>query len=263
MYPKLFPIYGPLEINSFNAAIMLGLALFFLAVRAHRDLEKYISKSDFFSISVESAIAGIIGGRLLHVISEWNEYTSFFEMISIWNGGLSVLGALAGVLGYSIWALKQKNIPILPVYDRAALYAPLLHGVARIGCFLAGCCYGSPTTHAWGVIYTHPLVIAPHNIQIHPTQLYSSLLFFGIFIVLWYISTKQTATGELCLLYLIAMSFERWFVDFFRGDRIMLTHPHPLSFFSFYQWVSLLIFTGALTALVYLRSSKQAAAHDV
>ena len=46
------------------------------------------------------------------------------------------------------------------------------------------------------------------------------------------------------MLYLMAMSFERWFVDFFRGDRIMLKYPHHFSFFSFHQWIAFAYFYG-------------------
>ncbi len=256
MYPKLLHLYGPLEINSFNASIIVGIAIFFYAALRHPGLEKWISKSDFFNISVESAIAGIVGGRVLHILSEWKDYTSFYQMISIWNGGLSLFGAFAGVFFYSLWALKRKQLPVLVLYDVAALYAPLIQGMGRIGCFLAGCCYGCPTSLSWGITYTHPLVVAPLNTQIHPTQLYSSLIFFGIFIVMRFFVFKHVSrAGELSMMYVMAMSFERWFVDFFRGDRIMLPNQHPFSFFSFHQWNALFIFISACIVLVYLRSA--------
>lgn len=253
MYPKLLHIYGMVEINSFNAALMVGIGLFFFAALRHPGLGKYISTSDFINISVESAIAGILGGRLLHIISEWRSYTSLWQMLSIWNGGLSILGALAGVVCYSLWSLKQKGLPVFELYDVAALYAPLIHGVARIGCFLVGCCYGCPTSLPWAVTYTHPLVAAPLHVQIHPTQLYSSLLFFGIFILMRFVIAKRTTrAGQLSMLYLMTMSFERWFVDFFRGDRIMLNSTS----FSFHQWIAMSIFLGALVIFLCLRSRR-------
>lgn len=258
MYPKLIHIYGPLELNSYNVSIILGLALFFFATFRHRTLENFISKTDFFSLCIESAIAGIIGARLLHVVSDWQAYHSLFDMISLWDGGLSILGALAGVFLYSLWTLHRKKLPIFAVYDIGALYIPLAQAMGRIGCFLVGCCYGCQTSVVWGITYTHPQVLAPLNVSLHPTQLYSSLIFFGIFIVLYFFVAKRvTRSGELSMAYLMAMSFERWFVDFFRGDRIMLSFPHPFSLFSFHQWVALLVFVCAGTVLLYLRSSGQ------
>jgi len=240
MVPKLFSLYGPLEINGFNGALIAGLALFFYAALRHKDLEKYISKADFVSICIESAIAGIIGGRILHIMSEWSHYESYVQMLSIWNGGLSILGAFIGVLIYSLWTLRQKNLPVWELYDIAALYAPLIHGVARIGCFLVGCCHGCTTTLPWAITYTHPQVVAPLHTPLHPTQLYSALIFFLIFCFLFVkASKKNMKPGALSLLYVIGMSFERWFVDFFRGDRIALSSHSPLSFFSFHQWIAL------------------------
>ena len=113
MYPKLFTLYGPLEVNSFNAALLVGLLVFFLAALRHTGLEKLISKTYFFSLCIESALAGILGARLLHIISEWNRYQSVWEMLSIWNGGLSIFGTFIAVLLYTLWVLRRKQLPIL------------------------------------------------------------------------------------------------------------------------------------------------------
>ena len=205
MYPKLLHIYGPLELNSYNAAILLGIGAFFYAAFRHPSLEKTVSKSDFFNICIESALAGVLGGRLLHVLSDWKSYVSFWEMISIWDGGLSILGTFFGVFMYSLWTLKRKGLPVLMIYDIAALYAPLIQAIGRIGCFLAGCCYGAATHVWWGVTYTHPAVVAPLNIQLHPTQLYSSFFFFGMFIVMrFFVAKRVTQPGEIAMLYLMA-----------------------------------------------------------
>lgn len=254
MYPKILALYGPLELNSYNAAILLGIVVFFVMALRDKNLQKHISKAEFFNVSIESAIAAIIGARLLHVLSQWKQYTSFLEMISIWNGGLSILGALLGIIGYSIWALRSKNIPVLPVYDIAALYAPLVQGIARIGCFLVGCCYGAPTALPWGVGYHNPLVLAPLNITLHPTQLYSSLIYLVIFILLYKMRNFFNRPGKLCLFYIMAMSFERWFVDFFRGDRILVPLPSPFCYFSFYQWIACGLFLSAFLMLWFIRS---------
>ena len=179
MYPKLFSIYGPVELNSYNAAILLGIGAFFYAAFRHPTLEKTVSKSEFFNICIESALAGVLGGRLLHVLSDWQSYVSLWEMISICWMEPSILGTFLGVFCYSLWTLKRKQLPVLIIYDVAALYAPLIQAIGRIGCFLTGCCYGCPTDVVWGITYINPSVLAPLNIQIHPTQLYSSLLFFG------------------------------------------------------------------------------------
>ena len=258
MYPKLFHIYGPIEINGFNAALLVGIGLFFYAALRHPGLNKHISTTDFLNISIETGIAAVIGGRILHIISQWKEYDSVLQMLMIWNGGMSILGALAAGFIYALWSLKSKRLPMLTLFDIGALYAPLIHGIARIGCFLVGCCHGCQTAVPWGITYTNELVHAPLNVSLHPTQLYSSLLYFGIFIFLYFLATRRSAqAGTITLLYLMATSFERWFIDFFRGDRIMTAAPYPYNYFSFHQWIALGIFLAAGTTLYYLHTYKR------
>lgn len=252
MYPKLLHLYGPFELNSFNALIMLGIVVFIRMALKHPGREKYIASDDFINLTFEATLAGIIGGRTLHVLSEWNQYHSLLDMLSIWKGGMSILGALIGVLIYTATTVIRKKIAPLALFDIAALYAPLIHGIARIGCFLTGCCYGAHTLLPWGVTYTHPLVMAPLHLKIHPTQLYSSLVYLLLFILLQRLSHYyQLNTGRLLMFYLIGMSFERFFIDFFRGDRIMV-HNAQLSFLSFHQWIALGILLCSIAALIYL-----------
>ena len=248
MYPKLLTLYGPLELNSYNTAIMIGLGVFIYLANRHPARARLLSSADFFNVAIESALAGILGGRVLHILSSLQHYPTFLSMISIWDGGLSILGTLFGVLAFSTWRLKQLGVPYLALADIAALYAPLVHGIARIGCFLVGCCYGAQTDSIFGITYTHPQVLAPLHVQLHPSQLYSSALFFGLFFVLWsYARThkKSIGSGMLTLAYIMGMSLERFLVDFVRGDRIMIaTIPH----LSFYQVIAALMFfaTGIL-----------------
>ena len=214
-----------------------------------------LSDSDFTNAFVESALVGILGGRLLHILSEWHNYTSFIDMISIWNGGMSVLGSFIGVIAYATWYLRKRRIPTLQVFDSVALYAPLAHGIARIGCFLAGCCYGLPTSLWWGVTYTNPEVVAPLHIQLHPTQLYSSLSLFAIFLILRKAEKRYVNPGELTMLYLTLASIERWGIDFLRGDRVINS---PFSFIStswlsLDQWIAIGMFTVSLAGFFVIK----------
>ena len=248
MYPKLLTLYGPLELNSYNTAIMLGLGLFIYFAHKHPARKKIMGSSAFINLCIESALAGIIGGRILHILSSLPQYPTFFSMLSIWDGGLSILGTVLGVLGFSIVSLHRQGIPYLAITDIAALYAPLIHSIARIGCFLVGCCHGAPTDSFLGVTYTHPQVLAPLHIPLHPSQLYSSALFLCLFFILRSFAKKYPlGTGVITLLYIIGMSLERFTIDFTRGDRIMVgISPH----LSFYQIVAGCIFIAASALLV-------------
>ncbi len=264
MFSKILHIYGPLEINSFNAALLIGIGVFFYCVLRHPGRERFISRADFINISLESGLAGVIGSRILHIISQWDKYDSFVQMISIQNGGLSLLGAIGGCFFYSLWQGIRKGLPLLVNYDIVAVYAPLVHAIARIGCLGAGCCYGAPTAVSWGITYSDHDSLAPLGMRIHPSQLYSSLLFILLFIVLrWYVAPRtgtvlskrppSLQVGSVAFIYLMGMSAERFFVDFFRGDRIMVS-TQSLTFLSFHQWLSLGVFAAAAIALFSIHS---------
>lgn len=256
MYPKLLHIYGPIEINSFNAALMVGMAMALYGALRHPGREKYIEKSDLINIAIETAIAGIIGGRLLHVLTEWHHYTSWVDMLKIWNGGFSILGTVIVGLSYALWALKKKNVPLSPVFDIAAIYTPLVHALGRIGCFLVGCCWGCETSVLWGVTYCNPLVVAPLNIKMHPTQLYSSCAYFILFLIMRYViaprlTSKQLPQGSGVLIYVMGLSIERFFLDFLRGDSIILTGAFSL--LSLQQWIALALFSAAMGIFIVMR----------
>ncbi|MBU1008004.1 prolipoprotein diacylglyceryl transferase [Candidatus Dependentiae bacterium] len=99
------------------------------------------------------------------------------------------------------------------------MYVPLLQSVARVGCFLAGCCYGAPTKQWWGVTFSSLHSLAPLHVPLHPTQLYSSLASLSIFFILYFVSKRiYRIPGTLVLLYLILESCSRFTVDLWRGD---------------------------------------------
>lgn len=243
MYPKLLSLYGPLELNSYNTAIMISILVFLYFASRHPARSQFMSRAAFINLCTESALAGIAGGRILHIVSSISDYPTIMSMIRLWDGGLSILGAFLGILLFSRWRLWYLNVPFAPMADIAALYAPLTQSIARIGCFLVGCCHGAPTDSIFGLTYTHPQVLAPLHVSLHPSQLYSSALFLCLFVALYvYQAHVKPRTGTLTLLYIMGMSLERFLVDFVRGDRIMMVSvPH----LSFYQVIAAAIFLTA------------------
>lgn len=261
MYPVIFSIYGPFALNSFSVTLALGLCVFTWRTLNHPWRKQLINSQDYTNLVIESALAGIIGGRLLHILSQWKSYSSILQMLSIWNGGLSVLGAVAAVILYAFIYLKRRRIAFFPIADLATLYAPLIHAIARVGCFLAGCCYGKPTQMWWGVTYTNPETSAPLWVKIHPTQLYSALVFIAIFLVLRFIISKSHyKPGYVAMWYLILLGLERISIDFLRGDRIINISDSIITtkLLSLHQWLALLFLASGIIGLYSLRTSTSA-----
>jgi hypothetical protein len=85
--------------------------------------------------------------------------------------------SMAALIAATVY-IRRHQLPPLPTADVFAPGIALGHGIGRLGCFAAGCCWGVPTKLPWGVTFTNPLfhdlVGVPLDIKLHPTQLYES-----------------------------------------------------------------------------------------
>src|SRR5438477_8730331 len=143
--PELIHIYGPLGIQAYGLFIMLAIIITVWAMRKNKRFAQLNLEPVYLNIIIVSIIAGCCGGRLLEVISEPNIYNHWYDWFALWQGGFSALGAILGIIMIVPFYLKKINIPALATCDLVALYAPLLQAIARLGCFTAGCCYGTLT----------------------------------------------------------------------------------------------------------------------
>lgn len=235
--PELIHLYGPLGIQSYGLFIIMGIVISLAAARYNKRFSQLHLEHLYINIIMVSVIAGCIGGRLLEVISEPLLYPSWYDWFALWQGGFSILGSIIGVITIMPFYLKTINVPIIPLFDLVSIYAPLCQSIARLGCFTAGCCYGITTNSIFAVVYSNPHTLAAYGIAIHPTQLYSSAILLAIFIFMYCVGQRiLKKPGELFSMYLALASLERFFVDFWRADRIMINN-----YVSFHQIVALCI----------------------
>jgi phosphatidylglycerol:prolipoprotein diacylglycerol transferase len=100
-----------------------------------------------------------------------------------------------------------------------AIVTCIVHGFGRIGCFMAGCCYGKPTHSLFGVTFTNPVCQAePLHTALHPTQLYEAVFIFILMTGLIISGSKKKFNGQLFLIYLITYAIGRGVLEIFRGD---------------------------------------------
>ncbi len=246
MYPILFSFSELLTIHSYGFMLALGCLIAFYMALKDKDRPTILSSEQLSSCSTGLILSGITGGRLLFLCSEPITIHSWFDIIAIQDGGLSVLGAFISGGLFLFLFCKKENISLIKVSDLAAHYVPLVHFFGRIGCFLAGCCAGCTTTSWLGITYTNPECLAPLHMPLHPTQLYSAFFYLTLFIGLSLLTHKKQTPGRLITLYLAASSFERFFLDFLRCDRTFFSPTS--SFLSINQWIAI----GILIVAVYL-----------
>ncbi|MBP6869420.1 prolipoprotein diacylglyceryl transferase [Candidatus Babeliales bacterium] len=261
MSPILFHIYGPISIHSFGAMIVFGAVITLYLLHRDQPLHTFISDDQLATIVQISFFSGMIGGRCWFLITNQSMILSWTDVIAVWSGGLSILGAIiATIIALSVYFYNQ-NLPALPILDRLALYAPLLQSISRFGCFFAGCCYGQTTNLPWSIIYKHPDSLAPLHIALHPTQIYSSLFLLSSFIILLCFDRyyRNQKPGQIIALYLILISLERFFVDFFRGDQEFLTSCNLCTNLSIQQILALCLCITGLIIMIFVTLYKNKA----
>ena len=126
---------------------------------------------------------------------------------------------------------RLRKMPLLGVLDLCAAPVALGHAIGRLGCFVAGCCYGKPTSLPWGVTFTSPIAArisgTPLDVSLHPTQLYEAAAEFLNFLLLVWLGTKPallrpTRSARISC----STDVERGAIEFLRGDpgRTLMFH---------------------------------------
>lgn len=253
MFPDLFSI-GPLTIHTYGFFVALGFITGIL-VTVRLGKKQGIPSQQVMDMAFVMMIWAIVGSRLLYVVINFGYYRAHpLDAFKIWQGGLVFSGGLVAVAAAMTWYLRRHRLSFWAVGD---LWAPALalgQAVGRIGCFMAGCCYGRPTDLPWGIVFDHPHTLAPPNVPLHPTQLYSSLGGFVIFLVLCVLHTKRKFQGQVFLWYLILHSTFRLFVERFRGDERGLLPGTDMTLTQFLATVILIL---AVVALFLLKSRQE------
>ena len=161
------------------------------------------------------------------------------------------IGIIAGFLTAIVYC-RIKKLYFLEYFDLAVASISMAQGFGRIGCFLAGCCYGRETTSRFGVVFPEG-GLAPAGVKLIPTQLISSAGDFLIMIVLllYYRKNKKDGTpGNVGFLYMLLYGVGRFLVEFLRND-----NRGGAWMFSTSQWISMVIVAGGI--VLYLVNKKR------
>jgi phosphatidylglycerol:prolipoprotein diacylglycerol transferase len=250
----LFHVYGPFAIQSYGLCIALGVALSFYFLLKDEKMNALASHDQLINCFQIGIVSAVLGGRILFFISNPSQFNSLLDFCAVWNGGLSILGAVFLSIMALVVYLKKNSVPLLAFLDRAAIYAPLMEAFGRFGCFFSGCCYGKPTNLFCAVTYTDIQSKAPLYIAIHPTQIYSALLLFSLFLFLYWMGRGSKPSGYLFFSYLLGMSAIRFGIDFLRWDREFSFYSE---YFSIYQIIAIFSFICGIIGLVTISFYKK------
>jgi phosphatidylglycerol:prolipoprotein diacylglycerol transferase len=258
MHPLLFKL-GPIPIHSYGFLIAIGFltAVYVirkLAERAQLDAERVLD------LTFWTLLVGFAGARLLFIITRWEFFMSEpTAMFRVWEGGLVFFGGPLAAMPFGLWYLRRFKMPIWRTLDVLMPGLVIAHSFGRMGCLMAGCCYGKPTGGDWGVRLNSELVDPQfRNMLLHPTQVYESLALLILFFGLLWIFRRRHFDGQVFLTYMMAYPVIRSLVEIFRGDLIRGFVIDEV--LSTSQFISILIFAAATAALVvrlkYVHGSK-------
>lgn len=156
---------------------------------------------------------------------------------SILQTGIVFYGGLFGLIGIYYLMAKRKKLDLM-VLNILAVVIPLFHSVARIGCFLAGCCFGKECDCFLGIRYTTMIESTEDTAIRLPVQLWESGFNFLLFIYLMYLlNRKDWKEKHILRMYLLVYSIGRFILEFFRGDTVR----GVLCGVSFSQMISIII----------------------
>jgi len=223
VFPVLFHI-GGFTVYSYGVLVAIGvlLGLWYARRQAPR---VGLDPDRVWNLGIYVVLTALVTAKLWLVVIYWHYYIQhpreIFSYDLIQSGGTffgGVLGAIALLVIYT----RVTKTKVLALLDCFSGGLPLGHAIGRLGCFMAGCCYGKATTLPWGVTFTDPaaarLVGTPLGVPLHPTQLYEAAAEVCNFIILIWLGKRQRFIGQITAAYLFLYGIERGAIEFVRGD---------------------------------------------
>lgn len=221
---------GPITIRWYGlliaSAVLIGVNLSqYLAKR------RKVNPDLLGDLAIWLVIAAIPAARLYYVLFEWEQYAQTPErIIAIWEGGIAIHGAILGGIVAALIFARLKRISFWQLTDLVAPSLILGQAIGRWGNFFNSEAFGGPTDLPWK-LYIPPSQRPPEYANFeyfHPTFLYESLwdlMVFGILLTLFFRGLQgklRLKVGTLFMVYLVAYSLGRFWIEGLRTDSLML-----------------------------------------
>jgi phosphatidylglycerol---prolipoprotein diacylglyceryl transferase len=204
--------------------------------------------------------SAFVGARLLCVVTEPDQFDRAIDVFKWWNGGVVAYGGFLGGLVGTIVFCRIHGVRLLTLADCAVPSLCLGLMLTRIGCLLAGCCFGQPWEGPWAVRFPagSPAfeqqalqgllpAAAMESLPVHPTQLYESLAGLALFSVVIAVRRRQKFPGQALAAFFLGYAVLRYAIEVVRAD----SGRGTIGPFSTSQFIAMATFLSA-AALSYV-----------
>jgi phosphatidylglycerol:prolipoprotein diacylglycerol transferase len=251
MHPILFEA-GSLTMYSYGFMIAVGIlaGMTYMVTAGKKEVGLTFDQANTLFLLI--FLAAVVGGKLFLFFEDPARYWNDPEQL-LTGRGFVFYGSFLLAIPTMLWFFRKKKFDPRRMLDVMAVTTCLVHMFGRIGCFMAGCCYGRPTESWVGVVYTDPQCYAdPLQTPLFPTQLFEALYIFLVMLFLLFLKPRKKFDGQLFLTYLMLYGAGRFVLEFYRGDigrgfvvENLISHS---------QFVALCVI--AVVSMIYIRWSK-------
>jgi len=236
---------GPLRLNAYGLMIALGVIVAIRIAGRRAESRGVGTTDDFSSIAMWAVPAGVIGGRVYHVITDYELFRGqWIDAVKIWEGGLGIWGGVAlGVL-VGAWRARVRGLNAWAIVSCAVPAIAVAQAIGRWGNWWNQELFGRPTTLPWGLNISDYLTVKNGysvDTLFHPTFLYESLGCLALAFILIALEKRlQPAPGRILAWYVMGYSALRFGIEGLRIDP-----AHSAGGLRLNQWVSIGAFSAA------------------
>lgn len=218
MHPTL--VLGPWQVHSWGVLNAAGCVVVLVGALASARL-RGVAPLVLLRLWPWAVLGGVVGAHLYWLLVGSDAPLGSYgvsDVVDVFRGSAVQGGFVGGGLAVLLY-LRLTGTPVLAVLDVLSPAGAVAQALTRVGCFLAGCCYGRRAPAFLGVVYTDPASLGPRGVPLYPAQLFESALLLVLAGALYAaLRRRDVEVGSVFAAYLASYGVVRFTVQFFRGD---------------------------------------------
>jgi len=221
MHPELIDL-GFFQIPTYGVLVALGVVAGLLTLK-RRALIAGMDGDRLIDFTLWVVIWALIGAKGLYVLVGLRRYLEEPALLlGVVRSGGVFLGGFLAALAAAFVLIRRYRLSWLPTVDVIVPSLSLGQAIGRVGCLMAGCCWGSSCSLPWAITYSDPRAAAnigtPLHDPLHPWPVYAMVLNLCLYVVLEVLYRKRPAPGRVFATYLVGYGCGRFVLEWFRGD---------------------------------------------